>query len=78
MNNRIQVSLGRLGLYLQRLERDLVAGDRTQALADCAELSEISRRLWDVIADRSTHSTADNAVVKSRRNKCKSAVPAVT
>jgi hypothetical protein len=46
----IQVSLGRIRLYLERLERDLAAGDRSQALADRAEISEIARRLWDALA----------------------------
>jgi hypothetical protein len=50
MPARIQVSLGRLRLYLERLERDVATGDRSQALADCAETSEISRRLWDVMS----------------------------
>ena len=45
MNNQIQVSLGRIRLYLERLERDVAEVDRSQALADCAELSEIARRL---------------------------------
>ena len=45
MNSQIQISLQRLHIYLQRVERDLADGDRNQALANLAELSEISRRL---------------------------------
>jgi hypothetical protein len=50
MADRTQTSLARLRRYLERLERDVASGDRSQALADCAELSEIARRLWDTIA----------------------------
>jgi hypothetical protein len=48
--DRIRVSIDRLRRYLERLERDVAEGDRIQALADCAELAGIARRLWDIIA----------------------------
>jgi hypothetical protein len=43
-------SLDRLALYLARVRIALNAGNRTQALADLAELAEIARRLWDRLA----------------------------
>src|SRR5262249_28205662 len=46
----VKTHLERLRLYLDRLERDLAAHDRTQALADCAELAELARRLWSTLA----------------------------
>jgi hypothetical protein len=48
----ISLSLQRLWLYLERLERDLAAGDRVTALANCAELAEIGRRLWTTLAEK--------------------------
>jgi hypothetical protein len=52
MDPRITVSLNRLKLYLERVERDLGNGDRNQALANVAELAEIARRLWDNLAQK--------------------------
>jgi hypothetical protein len=46
----LKVSLERLRLYLDRLERDIAAGKRAQALADCAELAEVARRLWSKLS----------------------------
>jgi hypothetical protein len=45
--NNITRSLERIALYLKRVRDNLERGDRSQALADLAELSEISRRLWN-------------------------------
>jgi len=45
----VKTHLERLRLYVDRLERDLAAHDRTQALADCAELAELARRLWSTL-----------------------------
>jgi hypothetical protein len=50
MTHSIATSLQRLDLYLDRVWRDLESGDRSQALSDCAELSEIARRLWCYLA----------------------------
>jgi hypothetical protein len=38
-------------LYLARVRDNLRRGDRIQALADLAELAEISRRLWIQLSD---------------------------
>jgi hypothetical protein len=38
--------LDRLDLYLARLKADLEQENYPAALADCAELAEISRRFW--------------------------------
>ena len=46
MHSQTQTFVDRISLYLARVERDIDQGDYVQALADCAELSEISRRLW--------------------------------
>jgi hypothetical protein len=43
-------SIDRLELYLSRVKADLGRADRAQALADLAELAEISRRLWQRIS----------------------------
>jgi hypothetical protein len=51
MSRSVTTSLERIDLYLGRLRCDLEAGDRTQALSDCAELHEISRRLWAYLAE---------------------------
>ena len=50
---QIQTSIGRLRLYLERVERDLAKGDRAAALANLAELGEISRRLWNALGHES-------------------------
>jgi hypothetical protein len=50
-SSRIQNSLQRLRTYLERVERDLATGDRHQALANLAELSEIARRLYNSLAN---------------------------
>jgi hypothetical protein len=51
MNRSVRTSLSRLDLYLDRIRRNLEEGDREQALTDCAELTEIARRLWVYLAD---------------------------
>jgi hypothetical protein len=51
VSSQIQISLQRLRTYLERVERDLVNKDRNQALANLAELAEISRRLWNRLSD---------------------------
>jgi hypothetical protein len=43
-------AIERLTLYLARVKIARAAGDRTQLLADLAELAEIARRLWDRLA----------------------------
>ena len=53
MQSSVKTSLARLHVYLERLERDLAAGERTQALSDCAEIAEISRRLWSQLEQSS-------------------------
>ena len=44
-------NIDRLERYLARVRSDLERGDRAQALADLAELAEISRRLWQRLAN---------------------------
>ena len=41
-----QTFLDRLALYLSRTKAALEQGDYVQAMADAAELCEISRRFW--------------------------------
>jgi hypothetical protein len=67
---KIQVSLGRLRLYLERLERDVPEGDRSQALSDCAEISEISRRLWDTIVAGMKRGPKSTLAVGGRQRGC--------
>jgi hypothetical protein len=50
--NDITRSLERIALYLERVRDNLERGDRSQALADLAELGEISRRLWNRLERR--------------------------
>ena len=69
-DSKVQVSLGRLRLYLQRLERDLAAGDRKQALSDCAEISEIARRLWDTIAAGMKRGSESTLAAEGRQRGC--------
>jgi hypothetical protein len=51
MSRSVEASLSRIDLYLGRVRRDLESGDHAQALADVAELHEISRRLWAYLAE---------------------------
>ena len=44
-------TINRIERYLERVRSDLERGDRAQALSDLAELSEISRRLWQRLAN---------------------------
>jgi hypothetical protein len=46
MTRQTQTFLDRISLYLERVETDLDEGDYAMALANCAELAEISRRFW--------------------------------
>lgn len=47
MNNKdIATALMRLDLYLLRVKRAIQENRLGDALADCAELAEIARRLW--------------------------------
>ena len=62
MNRSVTASLERIDLYLRRVRRDLESGDRAQALADCAELSEIARRLWVYLADAEDYSCTEAQV----------------
>jgi hypothetical protein len=50
MPSETDQALDRLRIYLIRVRIALNAGNRTQALADLAELAEIARRLWDRLA----------------------------
>jgi hypothetical protein len=62
MNASVRRSLERLDAYLSRIRRDLEEGDRSQALSDCAELSEVARRLWVYLADLEGFSCAEAQV----------------
>jgi hypothetical protein len=46
MDRDIATALGRLDRYLFRIKRAIRQDDWVVALADTAELAEISRRLW--------------------------------
>jgi hypothetical protein len=59
MNHSVRTSLERIDLYLTRIRRDLETGDRSQALSDCAELTEIARRLWAYLADAEGYSCVE-------------------
>jgi hypothetical protein len=69
-DSKVQVSLGRIRLYLERLERDVSEGDRNQALANCAEISEISRRLWNVIAAELKSGSKSTLAAEGRQRGC--------
>ena len=42
----MSLTLSRLERYVERAKRDLDEGNLIQAMADTAEVAEISRRLW--------------------------------
>jgi hypothetical protein len=52
MDPQITVSVQRLKLYLERVERDIGNGDRYRAMANVSELAEVARRLWDNLAKK--------------------------
>jgi hypothetical protein len=64
-NQQLSVALDRLALYLSRVRDDLRRGDRNQALANLAELTEISRRLWNRLAALQTRQTRTSASSQS-------------
>lgn len=43
-------SVNRIRLYLDRVEKAIQSGEKYDALADLAEVNEISRRLWDIVS----------------------------
>ena len=59
MNPSIETALLRIDAYLVRVRLDLEQGDRAQALSDCAELSEIARRLWAYLAEAEGYSCVE-------------------
>jgi hypothetical protein len=59
MTRCVRTSLERIDLYLGRIRRNLEEGDRSQALSDCAELTEIARRLWVYLADAEGYSCTE-------------------
>ena len=59
MTRSVRTSLERIDLYLERVRHDLAEGDRGQAMADCAELTEIARRLWCFLADQEGYSCVE-------------------
>jgi hypothetical protein len=59
LNRSVTTSLDRIDLYLSRIRRALADGDRSQALSDCAELTEIARRLWAYLADLEGYSCVE-------------------
>jgi hypothetical protein len=59
VNRSVTTSLERVDLYLDRVRRALETGDRSQALSDCAELTEIARRLWAYLADAEGYSCVE-------------------
>ena len=62
MNRSAATALQRLDAYLVRVRRDLEQGDRSQALADCAELTEVARRLWAYLANAEGYSCTEAQV----------------
>jgi hypothetical protein len=62
MNRSVTVSLERIDLYFTRIRHALESGDRSQALADCAELTESARRLWAYLADLEGYSCIEAQV----------------
>jgi hypothetical protein len=52
--SKVCIALARLDLYLARTKDALERGDRPDAMAHVAELSEIARRLWLHLQDSST------------------------
>jgi hypothetical protein len=59
MTRSIRTSLEWIDDYLARVKHDLEEGDRSQALSDCAALSEITRRLWAYIAELEGYSAGE-------------------
>jgi hypothetical protein len=47
MNKQILTSLVRIRLYRERLQEDVANADPVQGMADAAELSTISKILWE-------------------------------
>jgi hypothetical protein len=62
MTRSVRTSLERIDEYRRRVERDLESGDRSQAMSDCAELSEVARRLWAYLADAEGYSCSEAQV----------------
>jgi hypothetical protein len=62
LNRSVAAPLERIALYLDRVRRDLEAGDRSQALSDAAKLPEIVRRLWVYLADAEGYSCTEAQV----------------
>ena len=69
LNRSVITFLERIDLYLGRVRRDLETGDRSQALADCAELSEIARRLWVYLAELEGYSCIEAQVRLAARGE---------
>jgi hypothetical protein len=63
LTQSIETSLEWIADYLGRVQNDLERGDREQALADAAALSETSRRLWSFLANQEGYS-AEEAQMK--------------
>jgi hypothetical protein len=59
MTRTTATALQRIDLYLERVRHDLATSDRSQALRDCAELTEIARRLWVFLADQEGYSCTE-------------------
>ena len=59
MTRSVRTSLERIDLYLERVRHDLEEGDRAQALAEVAELTEIARRLWCYLCDAEGYSCVE-------------------
>jgi len=59
MTRTTAIALQRLDLYLERVRHNLAEGDRAQAMADCAELTEIARRLWCYLCDQEGYSCTE-------------------
>jgi hypothetical protein len=62
MNTKIQTAFVRLQTYVARAQLAAEHGDGAQALADCAEIAEISRRLWHQIQEAMPRALSDDKI----------------
>ena len=65
MDKDLSTALGRLDRYMFRVKQAIRKGDLVVALADTAELSEISRRLWVQLESRTKRGAPGNVPAPS-------------
>ena len=59
MTGSARTALQRIDLCLEQVRHDLEMGDQEQTLSDCAELFELTRRLWCYLADAEGYSCVE-------------------